>query len=104
MDSGVRGFTVKKPDLLSIYTRLKEKSSISFDRNITILLYLQSASMKFSELQRRLERDGWYIKRTGGHYIYVHPEKKGEIVVGKHGSKEVPTGTAMKILKQAGLK
>jgi predicted RNA binding protein YcfA (HicA-like mRNA interferase family) len=60
--------------------------------------------MKFSELRRKLERDGWYIKRTTGHHIYVHPSKPGEIPVGKHGSKEVPTGTVNKILKQAGLK
>jgi predicted RNA binding protein YcfA (HicA-like mRNA interferase family) len=60
--------------------------------------------MKFSELQRILEKDGWYIKRTSGHHIYVHPTKPGVIPVGKHGAKEVPSGTANKILKQAGLK
>ncbi|MGN6492971.1 MAG: type II toxin-antitoxin system HicA family toxin [Agriterribacter sp.] len=35
--------------------------------------------MKFSELQRRLERDGWYIERTKGHHIYAHPIKPGKI-------------------------
>lgn len=28
--------------------------------------------MKYSELYRLLERDGWYIERTKGHHIYVH--------------------------------
>jgi len=51
-----------------------------------------------------LERDGWYIKRKSGHLIYVHPTKQGIIPLGKHGTKEVPQGTANKILKQAGLK
>ena len=60
--------------------------------------------MKFSELHRLLERDGWYVKRKSGHLIYVHPTKPGTIPVGKHGAKEVPSGTAKNILKQAGLK
>lgn len=60
--------------------------------------------MKFLELQRKLERDRWYIKRTGDHHIYVHPTKPGIIPVGKHGTKEVPKDTANNILKMAGLK
>lgn len=60
--------------------------------------------MKFSELQRILEQDGWYILRTGKHHLYVHPTKSGGIPVGKHVSKEVPKGTQLKILKKAGLK
>jgi len=60
--------------------------------------------MKFSELQRILEQDGWYILRTGKHHVYVHPTKSGRIPVGKHGSKEVPKGTQLKTLKKAGLK
>lgn len=61
--------------------------------------------MKFSELQRKLERAGWYIERTGSHQIYAHKEKPGIIIpVGKHGRKEVPKGTEIKILKTAGLK
>ena len=60
--------------------------------------------MKFSELYRKLERDGWYIERTAKHHIYVHPNKPGKIPVGKHGSDEVPKGTLNSILKTAGLK
>ena len=60
--------------------------------------------MKFSELQRRLEKDGWYIERTKKHHIYVHPAKPGKIPVGKHGSDEIPKGTLNSILKAAELK
>jgi predicted RNA binding protein YcfA (HicA-like mRNA interferase family) len=60
--------------------------------------------MKFSELQRKLEKEGWYIERTGKHHVYIHPDKPGAIPVGKHKSEEVPTGTLNKILKLAGLK
>jgi predicted RNA binding protein YcfA (HicA-like mRNA interferase family) len=60
--------------------------------------------MKFSELYRLLEENGWYIKSTSKHIKYVHDAKPGFIPVGKHGSKEVPKGTLSKILKDAGLK
>ncbi len=60
--------------------------------------------MKFSEFYRILENDGWYIKSSNKHIKYVHPFKSGFIPVGKHGSKEVPTGTLNKMLKDAGLK
>jgi predicted RNA binding protein YcfA (HicA-like mRNA interferase family) len=60
--------------------------------------------MKFSELCRKLERDGWYIERTAKHHIYVPPAKPGKIPVGKHGSDEVLKGTLKSILKTAGLK
>lgn len=60
--------------------------------------------MKFSELYRLLENDGWYIKSTSKHIKYVHASKAGFIPVGKHKSTEVPIGTLNKILKDAGLK
>jgi predicted RNA binding protein YcfA (HicA-like mRNA interferase family) len=59
--------------------------------------------MKFSELYKILEKDGWYIKRTGKHYLYRHPKKAGLIAVGRHKHQEVPTGTLNQIYKQAGL-
>lgn len=60
--------------------------------------------MKFSELQRKLEKNGWYIDRSKKHHIYVHPQKPGiKIPVGKHGANEVPSGTLKSILKEAGL-
>ena len=60
--------------------------------------------MKFSEFYRILEADGWYIKTTNKHKKYVHPTKSGFIPVGKHKSKEVPTGTLDSMKKKAGLK
>jgi predicted RNA binding protein YcfA (HicA-like mRNA interferase family) len=60
--------------------------------------------MKFNELYRLLEKDGWYIERTKRHHIYSHPTKKGKITVGKHGTQEVPKGTLNSIIKMAGLK
>ncbi len=60
--------------------------------------------MKSSELLRILKQDGWFEKRQkGSHAIMVHPTKEGFLVVPKHGSAEVGTGLASKILKQAGL-
>lgn len=46
--------------------------------------------MKYSELYRMLEADGWYLKSTKKHHKYVHPTKTGFIPVGKHVSQEVP--------------
>lgn len=60
--------------------------------------------MKFSELYRLLEDNGWEIKKGKKHYKYVHPDFKTPIPVGRHSSQEVPTGTLAKILKDAGLK
>lgn len=60
--------------------------------------------MKFNELYRLLEKDGWYIERTKKHYIFAHPTKKGKIPVGKHGKQEVPKGTLNSIIRMAGLK
>jgi len=49
--------------------------------------------MKFSELYRLLEADGWYLKSTKKQKKSVHPIKPGFIPVGKHKRQEVPTGT-----------
>ena len=63
--------------------------------------------MKYRELLRLLEADGWRHARTNGsHMMYVHPTKPGPVVVpagGKEGQ-DVPRGTLNSILKQAGLK
>jgi predicted RNA binding protein YcfA (HicA-like mRNA interferase family) len=62
--------------------------------------------MKNSELHRILMRAGWYVDRQRGtsHIIMKHPDRTDFIVVPKHGSKEVGTGLAASILKQAGLR
>jgi predicted RNA binding protein YcfA (HicA-like mRNA interferase family) len=58
--------------------------------------------MKYFDLLKQLEEDGWYLYRSNKHRIYRHPIKKNQLTVPFH-SKEVPTGTARKILKDAGL-
>lgn len=58
--------------------------------------------MKYSSLLKKLEEDGWYLVRSNKHRIYRHPTKKGQLTVPFH-SKEVATGTANRILKDAGL-
>ncbi len=60
--------------------------------------------MKFSELYKKLEENGWYLDKTKKHIQYRHPTIKGMIPVGKHKSQEVPKGTLNSILKKAGLK
>jgi predicted RNA binding protein YcfA (HicA-like mRNA interferase family) len=60
--------------------------------------------MKFREITKLIEQDGWYWKRSAGsHRIYKHPTKPGTVVVAYHGGKDVPEGTLKSILSQAGL-
>jgi predicted RNA binding protein YcfA (HicA-like mRNA interferase family) len=56
-----------------------------------------------SELIQKFTTDGLKLQ-TGSHKIFMHPKKDFIISVPSHGSKEVATGTAKKLLKRAGLK
>ena len=61
--------------------------------------------MKFSELVRVLEKNGYFIiKEKGSIRYYSKPGCNKLIRIDYHGSKEVPTGTCNFILKSAGLK
>lgn len=61
--------------------------------------------MKFSELVRLLERNGFRIvKEKGSVRYYGKPEWQRLIRVDYHGSKDVPAGTCHSILRAAGLK
>lgn len=61
--------------------------------------------MKFSELVRLLEENGFRIvKEKGSIRYYGKPGWDKLIRVDYHGSKEVPTGTCYAILKSAGIK
>jgi predicted RNA binding protein YcfA (HicA-like mRNA interferase family) len=61
--------------------------------------------MKFSELVRLLERNGFRLVREKGSIRYYgKPELNRLIRLDYHGAKEVPTGTCDAILKAAGLK
>ncbi len=61
--------------------------------------------MKFSELVRLLENEGFHIiKEKGSIRYYGKPGWPRLIRVDYHGAKEVPTGTCQSILKVAGIK
>ena len=61
--------------------------------------------MKFSELVRLLEKNGFrLVKEKGSIRYYGKPGHDRLIRVDYHGSKEIPTGTCQAILKAAGIK
>ena len=61
--------------------------------------------MKFSELVRLLEKNGFrLIKEKGSIRYYGKPGHDRLIRVDYHGSKEIPTGTCRAILKAADIK
>ncbi|MDR0815524.1 MAG: type II toxin-antitoxin system HicA family toxin [Bacteroidales bacterium] len=62
--------------------------------------------MKTSELRRLLAKNGWTVIRNGArHDLFGHTDHPEiQIPVGRHGAQEIPTGTANKILKDAGIK
>ena len=59
----------------------------------------------WGELIRRLKAAGFVEQRTGkgSHRQFVHSETKKVITVAVHTKKEVGTGLAYRILKEAGL-
>ena len=61
--------------------------------------------MKFSELVRLLERNGFrLVRHRGSIRYYSKPGLDRLLRVDYHGAREVPTGTLNAILKAAGLK
>jgi predicted RNA binding protein YcfA (HicA-like mRNA interferase family) len=61
--------------------------------------------MKFSELVRILEENGFkLLKEKGSIRYYTKPGWEKLIRVDLHGSKEVPTGTCFSIMRSAGIK
>ena len=61
--------------------------------------------MKFSELIRLLEQNGFKLVREKGSIrYYAKPGVDRVIRVDYHGAKEIPTGTCNAILKAADLK
>lgn len=74
---------------------------------VPVILSLEKhcTDMKFSELVRLLEKNGFrLIKEKGSIRYYGKIGLAGLIRVDFHGSKEIPTGTCSKILKDSGLK
>jgi predicted RNA binding protein YcfA (HicA-like mRNA interferase family) len=55
------------------------------------------------EIVKRLQGEGWQVKRKGpgDHVQFSHPERPGKVTVDT-GAKEIPTGTLRSIFNQAG--
>jgi predicted RNA binding protein YcfA (HicA-like mRNA interferase family) len=61
--------------------------------------------VKFSELVRLLEENGFKIVKEKGSIRYYGKRGHDRLLrIDYHGSKEIPTGTCNAILKAAGLK
>ena len=60
-------------------------------------------SLTSQEVVRILERKGYVLDRAKGSYrIYYHSESKRRVIIPYH-RKDLPKGTLMEILKQAGI-
>jgi len=61
--------------------------------------------LKYREISKLIEQDGWRIVNTvGSHQQYKHPTKAGRVTIAGKPGKDVPEGTLKSILRQAGLK
>jgi predicted RNA binding protein YcfA (HicA-like mRNA interferase family) len=61
--------------------------------------------VKYREIIRLLEEDGWELARQkGSHRQYRHAIKPGSVTVAGKPNLDVPKGTAANILRQAGLR
>ena len=61
--------------------------------------------MKFNELVRLLERNGFELIKEKGSIRYYGKQGLDKLIrIDYHASKEIPTGTCDAILKVAGLK
>ena len=62
-------------------------------------------AVKFREVIKLLEEDGWYeARQKGSHRQFKHPEKDGLVTVAYHSLNDtVPIGTLGSIYKQAQL-
>ena len=60
--------------------------------------------MKFSELVRLLEKNGFRLLKEKGSIRYYRKTGNDRLIrVDYHGAKEIPTGTCRAILKAAGI-
>ena len=63
--------------------------------------------MKYRDLIKLIENDGWYLERVvGSHMQFRHPTKLGTVTIPGGGklAKDVPPGTLRSVFRQAGLK
>ena len=67
-------------------------------------IVLLSCRVKISELQKLLKHNGCYLVNHGKrHDRWFSPLSGSKFSVPRHDNKEVPTGTLITILKQAGI-
>ena len=67
------------------------------------LLVVIITTMNSKQIIKRLEDDGWTLRRVqGSHHVYVHPNKPGHISI-PHPKKDLGKGLVHQLLKQAGL-
>ena len=60
---------------------------------------------KVRDAIRKIQEDGWRLKRTkGSHRQYRHDVKPGTVTIAGNQGDELPRGTWTSVLKQAGLK
>ena len=64
---------------------------------------MRRAIMTPRQIVRRLQDDGWEVKRRGpgDHVQFAHPTKPGKVTVDM-GVREYPVGTLRSIFRQAG--
>jgi predicted RNA binding protein YcfA (HicA-like mRNA interferase family) len=56
------------------------------------------------DIIKKLEDDGWILKRiTGSHHHFTHSVKNGKVTV-PHPVKDMPIGTLKNIERQCGIK
>ena len=62
--------------------------------------------MKYKEIVKIIEKDGWYqVRQKGSHRGYKHDLKKGLVTIAYHRlNDDVPKGTLNSILKQSQIK
>jgi predicted RNA binding protein YcfA (HicA-like mRNA interferase family) len=74
--------------------------ALSFKENLCYI-----GDMKVKDLFTLIESDGWWqIRQKGSHRQFHHPSKPGTVTVAGKLSIDVPSGTLLSVLKQAGLK
>ena len=61
--------------------------------------------MKYREIIKLLERDGWFQDRQkGSHKQYKHNLKKGLVTISGKENQDIPIGILKSILKQSQIK
>lgn len=61
--------------------------------------------MKFRQVVKMIENDGWYLDQTkGSHKQFKHPVKSGVVTIAGKPNEDVDKGTLNNILKQTELK